>query len=95
VKREKDPFGNPLFGPSSLKYGIKTVDENIKQFLMRKVKRHRPTKDFDKLPENIKALVKRYGDLCANFTKGLSNKYDEYKKFDNFSEETATEMSLK
>ena len=75
-----------LVKPSALYLDVEDSAENIQQFLLKKVKRSRPTKDTANLPLRIQSLIKNYGDICANITHDVLNKYQYYQKFYNFTE---------
>jgi hypothetical protein len=74
-----------IFKPTPLVLDIEDSQENIQNFLLRKVKRHRPSKNGEKLPENIQELIKNYGDVCSNITHDMMRKYQFYQRFYSFS----------
>ncbi len=74
--------------PSDLNFEVDLSEENIKDFLLKKVKRQRPVKDFDKLPENIKNLIHSYGDVCSNITNKTFDNYLFYRNFLEFEKKS-------
>jgi len=66
-----------LFKPSNMQINREINDANIKEFLMKKVKRHRTSKTEKNLPVKIQSLIKSYGDVCANINNETASKYQE------------------
>ena len=73
-----------IIKPSDLNFEVELSDEKIQDFLLKKVKRQRPVKDFDLLPENVKNLIANYGDVCANVTSKTFDNYLFYRRFIEF-----------
>lgn len=79
--------------PSDLNFEVDLSQEKIKDFLLKKVKRQRPVKEFDKLPENIRNIISSYGDVCSNITNETFDNYLFYRKFLEF-EKRSERMDL-
>jgi hypothetical protein len=78
-----------LTTPSPMILDVEDNQENIQKFLLRKIKRNTAKLNQD-LPENIKKLIKNYGDICVNLSQATVNKYEYYQKFYEFAyKETA------
>jgi hypothetical protein len=73
-----------FLNPSNLQLDIIDNEVNRKQYLRRKIKRHRPSKVEENLPESIKNLIKNYGDITANFTHNFYEKYCYFRKFKEY-----------
>lgn len=70
--------------PSDLNFDIDLSKKTINDFLLKKVKRNRPVKDYENLPENIKNLIDNYGDVCANVTNKSFENYLFYRRYIEF-----------
>ena len=70
--------------PSDLNFEVDMSEEKINDFLLKKVKRQRPVKDFEKLPYSIQNLINTYGDICANITNNTFENYLFYRRFIEF-----------
>jgi hypothetical protein len=70
--------------PSDLNFEFDLSEQTVNDFLLKKVKRQRPVKDFENLPQNIQNLIKTFGDVCANITNKTFENYLFYRRFIEF-----------
>ncbi len=75
-----------IFKPSTLKIGIKVDEENIKQFLLRKVKRHRKMKYSERFPQHAKEFINKFGNVSVNISKKDMESYKFYKRYESHIE---------
>jgi hypothetical protein len=81
--------------PSRLKLDLKQTSLTTEKFLEHKVKRQQTIPEMEKLPPNVRNLLQKYGDICANINNEIFEKYKFYKKFQEFSEKEQEKVDLK